>query len=319
MKRRRFLQTAMTAAATPGCTGTDSSVQIIDTHQHLWDPALISPPWLESAAATIRGKHYLAEYAVATAGLKVTAIYMEIDVATADLDREAEQVIALCGDKASGTVAATIGGRPDSPGFADYVKRHLASGKVRGVRQVLHGGGTPAGHCLRPEFVSGIRFLGEQGLHFDLCMRPKELPDGVALAQQCPETRFVIDHCGNADVKGFHRSFQIHDGPVEPTADDWKRSMEALAELPNTICKISGIIARLPSGANTDALAPIVDHCLDTFGPERVVFGGDWPVCLLGGALRTWVDGLAEIISSRPEAEQTALWAGNAKRFYRLG
>jgi len=100
--------------------------------------------------------------------------------------------------------------------------------------------------------------------------------------------------------------------------NDWKGSMEAFAALPNTICKISGIIARLPEGTGTEVLAPIVDHCLDTFGPERVVFGGDWPVCLLGGALRTWVDGLAAIISNRPAAEQTALWSGNAKRFYRI-
>jgi L-fuconolactonase len=314
MQRRRFLQSACAAAATTSVStdatdATDAAMsqEIIDTHQHLWDPAVINPPWLQSAPAKIQAKLHLAEYRQATEGLKVTAIYMEIDVAPADLDREAEQVIALCQDPASRTVAATIGGRPDAPGFSNFVKKHAVSGKIRGVRQVLHGAGTPAGYCLRPEFVRGVRFLGTQGLHFDLCMRPAELMDGVALAKQCPSTRFVVDHCGNGDVTA----------PV-PEMEQWKRSIDALAALPNTICKISGIIARLPEGRDPLDLAPIVNHCLDAFGPDRVVFGGDWPVCLLGGALRTWVDTLTKIISNRPAQAQTALWAENARNFYRL-
>jgi L-fuconolactonase len=307
MKRRRFLQAtcAMTATAL-AAPDADPRALIIDTHQHLWDPARINPPWLQGAAEVIQSKHHLPEYKAATAGLNVTAIYMEIDVSEADLDREATEVIALCQNPESGTVAATIGGRPDAPGFAGYVKRHAASGKVRGVRQVLHGA-TPPGYCLRPEFVAGIRQLGELGLHFDLCMRPAELRDGAALAKQCPDTKFVVDHCGNGDVTA----------PAE-ALEDWRRSIAALAAQSNTICKISGIIARLPQDMGTEALAPIVNHCLDSFGPERVVFGGDWPVCLLGRPLRTWIDGLTAIIANRPAPEQTALWSGNARKFYHL-
>jgi L-fuconolactonase len=325
MNRRRFARTlsAATAACASGAVPSSRAMpelDLVDTHQHLWDPAVIRPPWLETAPAILRAKHDLAAYREATAGYRVTAVYMEIDVAEADLDREAEAVIALCRDPGSGTVAATIGGRPDAPGFQDYVKRHAASGQVRGVRQVLHQPGTPAGHCLRPEFVAGIRFLGEEGLHFDLCLRPTELGDGVALAKACPGTRFVVDHCGNAEVKAFLPVNPGHDGPTADriAAEAWKRSMDALAALPNTVCKISGIIARLPPGMPTEALAPIVEHCLDAFGPERVLFGGDWPVCRLGAPLRTWIEGLADIIRNRPEAEQAALWAGNARKFYRL-
>ena len=318
MKRRQFLQTALTSAATPLAFGSSDAspamFEIIDTHQHLWDPARINPPWLQSAPARIAGRHHLAEYRTATEGFHVTAIYMEIDVAESDLDREADEVIALCQDATSGVVAATLGGRPDAPDFADYLKRHAASGKVRGIRQVLHGGSTPPGHCLRPEFVRGIRSLGEQGLHFDLCMRPKELRDGVALAQRCPETRFVIDHCGNADVKAFLPGA----GQADHDADDWRRSMEELAGLPNTICKISGVIARLPKDMSPLALAPIVNHCLDTFGPTRVIFGGDWPVCLLGGTWKQWTETLAVIVHPRPETERMALWSENARKFYRL-
>jgi predicted TIM-barrel fold metal-dependent hydrolase len=77
-------------------------------------------------------------------------------------------------------------------------------------------------------------------------------------------------------------------------------------------------MARAPKGWTADDLAPIVNHCLDAFGPDRVVFGGDWPVCLLGGQLRQWVDALAAIISERPESEQRKLWSENAIREYKL-
>jgi predicted TIM-barrel fold metal-dependent hydrolase len=188
------------------------------------------------------------------------------------------------------------------------------SPEVKGVRQVLHGGATPAGYCLQEDFVRGIRLLGERDLSFDLCLRPGELLDGAKLAELCPETRFIVDHCGNADPKAFVKAVK------EPTHDPdaWRRAMETLAKRPNTICKISGVVARAPEGWTADDLAPIVNHCLDTFGPDRVVFGSDWPVCLLGAKLRQWVDALREIVASRPAEHQQKLWRDNAVQRYGL-
>ena len=80
----------------------------------------------------------------------------------------------------------------------------------------------------------------------------------------------------------------------------------------------AGIIARAPKGWTADDLAPIVNYCLDTFGAERVVFGGDWPVCLLGGPLLSWIEALEQIVAGRSAAERTALWSGNAVKFYSL-
>ncbi|HUP78258.1 MAG TPA: amidohydrolase family protein, partial [Pirellula sp.] len=91
-----------------------------------------------------------------------------------------------------------------------------------------------------------------------------------------------------------------------------------LAKRPNVICKISGVIASLPKVGDANDLAPIVNFCLDSFGPDRVVFGSDWPVCLLGAPLKTWVSMLTQIISSRSNADQQKLWAGNAIRHYEL-
>jgi predicted TIM-barrel fold metal-dependent hydrolase len=94
--------------------------------------------------------------------------------------------------------------------------------------------------------------------------------------------------------------------------------MAALASRKNVICKISGVVARVPKDWSAEDLAPIVNYCLDEFGPDRVVFGGDWPVCLQGATLRQWIDALREIVSVRPLADQRKLWSENARRFYTL-
>ena len=165
--------------------------------------------------------------------------------------------------------------------------------------------------------MRGVRLLGEAGKSFDLCMRAPELMDGAKLTGECPGTRFILDHCGNPDLKCFRAQ---RAGEVAPThtADVWKRSIDALARRTNVICKISGVAAGLPPEGGTEDLAPAVNHCLDAFGPDRVVFGGDWPVCLLGAPYQKWVRMLGEIVASRPHTHQRQLWSRNALRLYGL-
>jgi L-fuconolactonase len=287
---------------------------IIDTHQHLWDLTNFKPPWLNGAEDVLRRNYRTQEYLEATRGLNVKTVYMEVDLDPSQHMAEAEHVVELSRSEEHPTIAAVVGGRPASPEFAKYVQVLKKSPEVKGVRQVLHGGSTPAGYCLKENFVRGIRLLGESDLSFDLCMRPAELLDGARLAELCPDTRFIVDHCGNADPKAFAKSAK------EPTHDPeaWRRAMDTLAKRPNTICKISGIVARAPEGWTAADLAPIVNHCLDAFGPDRVVFGSDWPVCLLGAMLRQWVNALREIVSSRPAEHQQKLWRDNAVQRYGL-
>lgn len=316
--RRTFLQAA---AATPLLglipkSPNDPSPKIIDTHQHLWEIPRQSLPWLAGAPEVLRTSYTTAKYREATAGLNVVgAVYMEVDVAPDQLEAEAESILASVKKGQSPTKAAVIGGRPASPKFADYLARFHSDPAVKGVRQVLHGAETPRGFCRSPEFVAGVRALGKAGLRFDLCMRPAELPDGLALAQSCPDTTIIVDHCGNADPKAFRP------GTSKPSHDPdaWKRAMEALATRPNVVCKISGIVASAPKGWTPDDLAPVINHCLDAFGPDRVVFGGDWPVCLLGATYRQWVEALRSVVASRPEVDRAKLWHDNAKQIYALG
>jgi predicted TIM-barrel fold metal-dependent hydrolase len=319
--RRQFIQRSATvlALAGTGCATAPKSADglIIDTHLHLWDLGHQKLPWLDGAPEILRKSYRLEDYRAATAGLNVRAVYMEVDVAEETLPNEAELILGIAAGGRSPILAAVIGGRPADPGFAEYLGRFQSNPRCKGVRQVLHTAATPAGYCLKPEFIRGVQMLGEAEKSFDLCMRAPELMDGAKLAAECPRTRFILDHCGNPDLKSFRPQ---RDGEAAPahTADTWKRSIDALAKQPNVICKISGVAAGLPPEGGAEDLAPAVNHCLDAFGPDRVVFGGDWPVCLLGATYQKWVQMLRQVIVSRSHAHQMQLWSGNALRLYGL-
>jgi L-fuconolactonase len=171
----------------------------------------------------------------------------------------------------------------------------------------------PAGYCLDKKFAQGIQLLGELGLSYDLCMRAAELPDAGKLVDACPDTRFILDHCGNAPLT-----------PLPPgergegkDRSAWKRDIAAVAKRKNVVVKISGIVASAPPGKWTaDDLAPIINHTMDVFGPDRVMFGGDWPVCTLAASYKQWVEALRTIVRDRKAEEQRKLFHDNAAKFY---
>jgi predicted TIM-barrel fold metal-dependent hydrolase len=296
---------------------------IVDTHQHLWDLTRLRLPWLKPGGELHRS-FLIKDYLEATEGLNVVkAVYMEVAVAPEQKLAEAEYVVGLCRRGDNPTVAAVIGGMPASEGFKDYIGRFKGSSYVKGVRQI-----PPAakdGFIFQDrDFIAGIRFLGELGMRFDLCPPPQRLPDAIDLVDACPETRFVCDHCGNADPKAFwsaaRRDAVPDAGPPGHEPDPWRRHMARLAERDNVVCKISGIVARAPKDRwLADDLAPIVNHCLEVFGPERVMFASDWPVCTRGATLRQWVGALKEIVRDRSEKDRRRLFGLNAERFYGLG
>ena len=307
--RREVLGGLATALA--GCAGIPAAapIPIIDTHQHLWDLGRFQPPWLANAGAVLRRNYVTKDYLDATRALNVTkAVYMEIDVDPKDHADEADHAVALSRSGEHPTAAAVISGRPAEENFRSHILRYKGNRWIKGVRQVLTPPSTPRGLCLRPTFVASMHLLGELELSFDLCMRHGELPDAADLASRCPGTRFILDHCGNPDLQA---------GPRE--AEAWRRAIGELARRPNVACKISGIVAGVPKeGWGPELLAPVIDHCLDSFGPDRVVFGSDWPVCLLGATLSEWVGALHDVIRRRPETERRKLLHDNALRLYRL-
>jgi L-fuconolactonase len=282
------------------------SIPIVDTHQHLWDLSRFRLPWLKGDAKLDRS-FVMDDYRKATEGLNVVkTVYMEVDVEPSQQLAEAEYVTAICRSGDTPMAGAVISGRPASDEFAGYLGRFEGIPQIKGLRQVLHGGSTPAGYCLDERFVRGIRLLGNRGLSFDLCMRPEELDDAAKLLDACPDTSFVLDHCGNASVRSRDLS-------------SWRAGIARVAERKNVVCKVSGIVASVGPGAwSPDDLAPIVDHVLTVFGPDRVVFGGDWPVCTLTATYRQWVEALQAIVSHRSDVDRRKLFHDNAVRVYRL-
>ncbi len=278
---------------------------IVDTHQHLWDLQQFHLPWLDGGGP-LSMNHTPEDYRRETEGLNVVkTVYMEVDVEASQKTAEAEYVLGLCADPRSPMAGAVIGGDPAAEDFASYLAPFQGNHFLKGVRQVLHGG-LAAGYCLELNFVSGVRLLGASGLRYDLCMRSTELRDGAKLARLCPETRFILDHCGNAD-------------PKSPDLSQWQRDIASVAAQPNTVCKISGIVASAdPLHWTPDDLAPIVKHCAEVFGPDRIMFGSDWPVCTLASTYRKWVSALQTIVTDWPEPDRLKLFHDNATRFYDL-
>ena len=292
---------------------TTNSIPIIDTHQHLWDLEKVRLPWLNLEGKTDAeglDRSFLMEeflHAVEHEAV-VGSVYMEVNVIPEDQKKEAEYVLDLCRSDENPMRAAVIGGYPHDPGFQSYIEALAREEFVKGVRTVLHDPDRPQGMCLRKEFIRGCRLLGELNLSFDLCMRPGELQDAARLVDRCPQTRFILDHCGNI-------SAMSEDGELRR---QWEQGIQELAHRDNVTCKISGIVASARSDWQPADLADVVSFCLDSFGEDRVCFGGDWPVCTLRASYSQWVDALEWIVRDRSPEFKRKLFHDNALRIYRL-
>jgi L-fuconolactonase len=316
MNRRQFLAVSAVVAARAANASEEKKpvFPVVDTHQHLWDLSKFRLPWQKNEAKLAKN-HLMADYLKATEDLGnvdgkpakiVKTVYMEVDVEPAQQRAEADYVLDLCRRADNPMAAAVISGRPASGGFAKYLDAYKDNRYIKGVRQVLHGPDTPAGYCLDKKFIEGVRLLGQRHLSFDLCMRPGELLDAAKLIDACPDTRFILDHCGNGDVQAKDRS-------------KWEKDIAEVAKRKNVVCKVSGIVVTAkPERWTADDLAPIIEHTLKVFGPERVMFGGDWPVCTKTATFRQWFQALASIVRTRSAEEKKKLFHDNAVRFYGL-
>lgn len=315
MDRRQFLAATGGVAAGLAASRTfakdepvSDALPIIDTHQHLWDLTRFTLPWhTGDEVQPLRRSFVMSDYLEATRGLNVVkTVYMEVDVAPEQQQAEVDYVTALCEAEDNPMQAAVVSGRPGTAGFEAYARKLAQNKSIKGIRQVLHGPSTPRGFCLRPEFVESIQLLGELGLSYDLCLRSDEVIDGARLVEKCPRTRFILDHCGNMSVTS-----------TDPAARGrWRDGMKQMASLPNTVCKISGIIVTANKDWKAEDLAPNINETMELFGEDRILFAGDWPVCTLRASFAQWVAALKQIVKDRSIAFQKKLFHDNAARFY---
>ncbi len=318
MNRRRFLKRVSQATLASGlmsplsALGGEAPVPIVDTHQHLWDLSKLKLTWL---SPPLDRSYTPEDYGQATEGLNVVkAVYMEVAAPREQRLKEAEYVIGLCQRPSGVTRAAVLAGSPADDDFVRYVTPFKGSPYVKGLRGAL-----PAQRMSDEQVIKNLRLLGDLGLRFDVNVSPPSLAEAAQLVEQCPNTRFVLDHCGNADPVAFFAAGRTRPRPPQHSAEQWKQDIAKLAARNNVICKISGIVSRVPgTPLKAEDLAPIINYCLDSFGPDRVVFAGDWPVCLRGMPLRDWINLLKEVVARRPEKDQRRLFHDNAVKFYDL-
>ena len=297
-------------------------LDITDTHQHLWNLDRLNLLWVEGVSELNRSFE-MSDYlkAAESSGVSRT-VYMEVDAHPDDKQKEIDDMTLHCQADSDEMLGMVVSADPGKTGFYKFLDVNSENPFIKGVRQVLHNPEQPPGYCLNPEFVQGIRELGKRKLLFDLCVRPAEFHDAVELCSQVPETNFVLDHCGNADPYIVNGQREITSSSSETTyvhsKENWQKGIYELGKLKNVSCKISGIVARAETDWNAETLAPTVNACLEAFGEDRVLFGGDWPVCTLGTSLAHWIAALKQIVAKRPAAMQEKLFSLNAEQLYQL-
>jgi len=275
---------------------------IVDSHIHFWDPNRLQYDWLSEVPAINKAflPVDLAEQASEVNLEKI--VFVQCDCVPEESINEVEWVSSLA--KEEPRIQAIVAFAPLEQGEA--VRSHLQKlaefPLVKGIRRLIQSEGP--GFCAQPEFVSGVQLLPEFGFSFDICVIHHQLDDVLHLVAQCPDVSFVLDHIGKPGIK---------DGQMEP----WQTQISKLAQFPNVACKISGLVteADLEKWTPQD-LQPYINHVVNAFGPDRVMYGGDWPVSLLATTYQDWIDTLNAATANLSQENRHKLFYQNACAFY---
>jgi L-fuconolactonase len=231
-------------------------------------------------------------------------VFVQADVKpSASLD-EARWVDSLAQDNPQ--IQAIVAWAPleDPEAAADYLHAYQALPLVKGIRRLIQS--EPVGFARQPGFVRGVQSLPDYGYSCDLCIYHPQMDDIVYLVGQCPGVQFVLDHIGKPDIKA---------GLLDP----WSEDIEALAAYPNVWCKLSGMVTEADHEHWTaEDLRPYVDHVVECFGVERLMFGGDWPVARRASTYVRWVETLSTLTAQWSEAEKQQVFYDNAGIFYHI-
>jgi len=277
---------------------------IVDAHHHFWDPAEADYPWLTDELAAIRrrfGPEDL-EPLLAATGVERTILVQTRSSVT--------ETGAFLATAARTPLIAGVVGWVDllDPGVADALARvrgGTGGQKLLGVRHQVHD--EPDSDWLRrSDARRGIAAVGAAGLAYDLLVRSRELPAALDTVKALPDVRFVIDHLAKP---------RIRDGQLQP----WAELIRPFGDHGNVWCKISGLVTEADWGAwRPEDLEPFVDHALNVFGPDRLLFGSDWPVCLLAATYSEVLDAARVTLAGLSSEERAAVFGGNAAAVYRL-
>jgi len=273
----------------------------IDAHHHLWMYSEAEYGWIGEDMAGIRRDFLVPELRETLRGSGVNAA---VTVQARQSLEETRWLLDLAKDEP--VMAGVVGWAPlISPQIGAIVEELAAAPKLVGLRHVLQGE-PERGWMLRPEFERGLQELERRGLCYDLLILSHQLGEAIELVDRHPGLSFVLDHVAKPRIKA---------GELEP----WSRDLRELARRPNVTCKISGMVTEADLQRWTEAqLSPYIETCLEAFGPGRLMFGSDWPVCEAACSHARWVQVLERQTSALSANERAAFWGGTATRIYGL-
>jgi len=279
-------------------------VNRVDAHQHFWDPARAHYPWMTEELAPIRRRFEPEDLRplLAEQGINRTVL-----VQTRSSLGETRE---YCATAAATDFIAGVVGWVDltDPDISRALRalRDSATGKTLvGIRHQVHDEPDP-NWLLRSDVRRGLRSVGEAGLAYDLLVRTRELPAALRVVREFPEMRFVIDHIAKPPIRAGNM-------------DAWAQAMAPFSDSDNVFCKLSGMITEADWAAwRPDDLVPYVRRVVGWFGEDRLMFGSDWPVCLVAGTYAQVVDALMRALGDVSPRANAKIMGENAVRFYRL-
>ncbi|MFJ8110989.1 amidohydrolase family protein [Streptomyces sp. NPDC096132] len=282
---------------------------LVDAHHHLWDLDRRPQPWLdEPQHEPIRRSFGSADLRAAAtrpiAGRRLTGTVVVQCVTSLPETRE---LLALADEDP--LVAAVVGWAdltsPTVGDVLDELRDGPGGGHLRALRHLVQG--EPDLTWLQqPSVERGLRAVQERGLGYDVLIRSHQFPQVIRLAERFPGLELVLDHAGKPDL-------------VTGELKDWARQVGELAGHPQVRCKVSGLVTEADHDKWTlDDIRPAWDVLLSAFGPGRLMFGSDWPVCNLAGGWNRWAETVEELLHDCSGSETEAVLAGTAASFYHL-
>jgi len=279
-------------------------VDLIDTHQHLIYQNVATYGWAKDLPA-LQSDFTVKDYQDLTNDYNIIGtLFMECAVDDPDYKKESNFINSLMQKSESGIKGLILSIRPeDDNDFNKWLEESKSLGVV-GYRRVLHT--EPDELSQQNNFRKNISKIGKVGKPFDLCFREDQLKIAIDLSKSCDEMDLVLNHCGVPAI-------------ASGKMDEWKKDITALSELQHVTCKLSGIMAYCAPGTSSyETIKPYVDHVLESFGPDRMVWGSDWPVVNLAKGLPEWLSVTKTIMSNLSEDEASKIANINAKKIYKV-